>query len=145
MAKTCLECGKEIKVETDSVYCTKCDEKLDKRFEAIEDNIIVYRELMESEITILNKFEKEDIVDLYLRVHEKFKEAGDFTEDQARVLSHIINAFSLTEQDLGKDKIVVFKEGAHPKAIVKDMCPDCGKNIKEDFNLCPYCGYNLKL
>ena len=145
MAKQCMECGKEIKVETDSPYCAKCDEMLDKRFEAIEDNIVVYKELMENEIAVLNKFEKEDIVDLYLRIHEKFKEAGDFTEDQARALSQLRTTFNLTEQDLGKDNIVEYKEGSHPKVIDKDKCPDCGKDIKEDFNLCPYCGCRLKL
>ncbi|MGZ5471621.1 MAG: hypothetical protein ACXWE0_08105, partial [Nitrososphaeraceae archaeon] len=89
MAKECMECGKEIKVETDSPYCAKCDEMLDKRFEAIEDNIVVYKELMEGEITVLNKFEKEDIVDMYVRIYEKFKELEDFTEDQVRVLAQL--------------------------------------------------------
>jgi len=145
MAKQCVECGKEIKVETDSPYCPKCDEMLDKRFEAIEDNIVVYKELMDSEVTVLNKFEKEDIVDMYIRVYDKFKAEDEFTEDQAKVLAQIISTFTLTEQDLGKDKIVEYKEGSHPKAIEKDKCPECGKDVKEDFNLCPYCGYKLKL
>jgi endogenous inhibitor of DNA gyrase (YacG/DUF329 family) len=145
MAKQCMECGKEINVETDSPYCSKCDEMLDKRFEAIEDNIVVYKELMENEIAVLNKFEKEDIVDMYIRIYEKFKESEDLTEDQVRVLAQLRNSFSLTEQDLGKDKIVEFKEGSHPKIIDKDKCPECGKDVKEDFNLCPYCGYKLKL
>ncbi len=145
MAKKCVECGKEIKEETDSPYCTKCDEMLDKKFETIEDNIIVYKELMENEVAVLNKFEKEDIVELYLRVYDKFREEGEFTEDQARVMNQIFKDFNLTADDIGMDKIVEYKEGTHVRKIEKDKCPDCGKDIKEDFNLCPYCGYKLKL
>jgi endogenous inhibitor of DNA gyrase (YacG/DUF329 family) len=145
MAKQCIECGKEIKEETDSSYCAKCDEILDKKFEAIEDNILVYKELMENEVTVLNKFEKEDIVELYGRVYDKFREEGEFTEDQARVMNQIISTFALSASDVGKDKIIEYKEGTHTKKIEKDKCPDCGKDIKEDFNLCPYCGYRLKL
>ena len=145
MAKQCVECGKEIKEETDSPYCAKCDEMLDKKFESIEDNIMIYKELIGNEITILNKFEKEDIVELYVRVHDKFKEEGAFTEEQAKVLNQMISSFGLTSSDVGKERIVEYKEGTHVKKIDKDKCPDCGKNIKEDFNLCPYCGYRLKL
>jgi len=145
MAKQCIECGKEIKEETDSSYCAKCDEMLDKKFEAIEDNIIVYKELMENEVAILNKFEKEDIVEMYGRVYDKFREEGEFTEDQARVMNQIISTFGLSASDVGEDKIIEYKEGTHAKKIDKDKCPDCGKDIKEDFNLCPYCGYKLKL
>ena len=79
MAKVCEECGKEIKEETDSPYCAKCDEKLDRQFETVEDNIIIYKELLPGEIDVLNKFEKEDIIDLYMRVYSKFQEEGDFT------------------------------------------------------------------
>ena len=74
MAKQCVECGKEIKEETDSDYCSKCDEMLDKQFESVEDNIIVYKELLPNEIDILSKFEKEDIIELYIRVFDSFKE-----------------------------------------------------------------------
>jgi DNA phosphorothioation-dependent restriction protein DptG len=144
MAKTCIECGKEIKEETDSPYCERCDEMLDRQFETIEDNIIVYKELMDSEIKILNKFEKEDITDLYKRAYDSFKEEGEFTEEQAKILSFIKKTFNLNENEIGKDKIVEYREGSHIKKIEKDKCPDCGKDIKEDFNLCPYCGFRLK-
>jgi endogenous inhibitor of DNA gyrase (YacG/DUF329 family) len=144
MAKVCIECGKEIKQETDSPYCDKCDDMLDKRFEEIEGNIIVFKELMDKEIEILNKFEKEDIVELYLRVYEDFKEDGDFNEDEARILNTIQTTFSLSENDIGKDKVVIFKESM-VKKIDKTKCPECAKDIKEDFNLCPYCGCRLKL
>ncbi|MCL4377283.1 MAG: zinc-ribbon domain-containing protein [Actinobacteria bacterium] len=143
--RKCIECGKEIKTDSESVYCEKCDEALDKKFEQIEDNIMIYKELMDSEIAILNKFEKEDITDLYLRVFEVFKEDGEFTEEEARVLALMRNTFHLTEKDVGKDKIIEFNEKIQIKKTDKSKCPDCGKDVKEDFNLCPYCGYKLKI
>ena len=32
--------------------CKQCDEKLDKQFDNIEDNILIYKELLDSEIKI---------------------------------------------------------------------------------------------
>lgn len=145
MTKTCLECGKEIKEETDSLYCQKCDEKLDKQFEVIEDNIVIYKELMPNEIEVLNKFEKEDIIEMYIRIYDKFREEGDFTGEQAYVLNCIQNTFSITESDIGRERIVEFSPGSVTSAIVKDECPDCAKKVKEDFSFCPYCGCRLKL
>ncbi|MBN1298677.1 MAG: zinc-ribbon domain-containing protein [Actinobacteria bacterium] len=145
MGKKCLECGKEIKEETDSPYCAKCDEKLDRQFEMVEDNILIYKELMPNEIDILNKFEKEDIIDLYIRVFDKFKSEGDFTAEQITVLNNIKTTFGITDSEAGKDRVVEFKEEAKPKTFKKDTCIDCGKKIKEDFNFCPYCGSRLKL
>ena len=144
MAKVCEECGKEIKEETDSPYCAKCDEKLDRQFETVEDNIIIYKELLPGEIDVLNKFEKEDIIDLYMRVYSKFKEEGDFTPEQVYVLNLVQKTFNITENEVGKEKIVEFKEGVQPRNIVRDTCPDCSKNIKEEFNFCPYCGCRVR-
>ena len=145
MAKICIECGKEIKTETESDYCEKCDEMLDRQFETIEDNIMIYKELMDNEIKVLNKFEKEDIIDLYKRVYDNFRQEGDLTEEQARILSFMHKTFDLKENEIGRDRIVEYREGSHAKKVEKDKCPDCGKDIKEDFNLCPYCGYRLKI
>lgn len=143
MPKVCLECGKEIKGETDSIYCEKCDEMLDKKFETIEDNILIYKDLMPNEIEVLNKFEKEDIVDMYIRVHDKFKEEGKFTREKAYILNLIVKTFNLNENEIGKDKVVEFIEESAPKTVVRDTCLDCGKKISEDFNFCPYCGCRL--
>ena len=54
----CAECGKVIKDESHAPYCKACDEKLDKQFDTIEDNILIFRELLDSEIEILKKFEQ---------------------------------------------------------------------------------------
>ena len=140
MANNCIECGKEIKEDTDSPYCAKCDVKLDKQFETIEDNIMIYKELMPHEIDILNKFEKEDIIDLYIRVFDKFKSEGDFTFEQASVLNTLKSAFAITESEVGKDRIIEFKEEIINIAAKKDTCIDCGKKLQKDFNYCPYCG-----
>jgi len=142
MTKKCIECGKEIKEDTDSDYCKECDEKLDSQFESIEDNILVYKELLPNEIDILNKFEKEDIIDLYIRACESFKEDGGFTEEEAKVLSTIKKTFNLKESEIGKDRIVKYVE---VKKVKKDACPDCGKKVKEEFVYCPYCGIRLKI
>jgi Zn finger protein HypA/HybF involved in hydrogenase expression len=143
MVKQCVECGKEIKEETDSDYCSKCDEMLDKQFESIEDNIIVYKELLPNEIDVLNKFEKEDIVELYIRVFDNFKEEGDLTVEQAKILNTIKGTFDLKEGEIGKDRVVNYTEVK--KKVVRDECPDCRKKIKEEFSFCPYCGTKLKL
>ena len=37
-------------------------------------NLIVYKELSDSEIAILNKFDKEDIIELYLKLFESYRE-----------------------------------------------------------------------
>ena len=140
MVKQCVECGKEIKEETDSDYCPKCDEMLDKNFESIEDNILVYKELLPNEIEVINKFEKEDIIDLYTRVYDSFKEEGDFTEEQVKILNKIQKTFDLREEEIGRNRVVKFTE---VKKVVRDECPDCRKKIQEEFNFCPYCGYRL--
>ena len=144
MQKTCIECGREIKEDTESTYCNRCDEILDKKFEIIEDNILIYKELMPNEIEILNKFEKEDIVDMYIRVFDKFTQEGQLTVEQVTILNHIITSFDISEGEVGKDKIVNAGEGFSP-AVSRDTCMDCGKKIEEDFNFCPYCGYKVKL
>ncbi len=143
MVKVCAECGKEIKEETDSIYCSRCDELLDKKFEEIEDNILIYKELMPNEIEVLNKFEKEDIVDMYIRIFDNFKLEGNFTKEKAYILNLLIKTFNISENEIGKDRIVDYKEDSFPKTAKKDTCINCGKKINEDFNFCPYCGVRL--
>ncbi|GAG96725.1 unnamed protein product, partial [marine sediment metagenome] len=67
----CEECGKILKDKSYAPYCEQCDEKLDKQFDTIEDNIIIYKELLDSEIKTLEKFEDSDISDLFKRVYAK--------------------------------------------------------------------------
>jgi len=143
MTKVCEECGKEIKEETESEYCSKCDDLLDKKFETIEDNILIYKELMPNEIEVLNKFENEDILELYIRVFDKFREEGKFTLEQINVLSIIRNTFNLKEDEIGRDRIIELSREELPKAVKRDTCLDCGKPVKEEFNFCPYCGCRI--
>jgi Zn finger protein HypA/HybF involved in hydrogenase expression len=143
MTKVCEECGKEIKEETESEYCSKCDDLLDKKFETIEDNILIYKELMPNEIEVLNKFENEDILELYIRVFDKFREEGKFTLEQINVLSIIRNTFNLKEDEIGRDRIIELSKEELPKAVKRDTCLDCGKPVKEEFNFCPYCGCRI--
>lgn len=139
----CIECGKILKDKSHEPYCRECDEKLDKQFDTIEDNIFIYRELLDSEIKILEKFDDEDIKDLFKRAYKKLsKEEGGLKEESVIVLSKLKNTFGLDEIKMGLNRLPDIKEVKKNKP--RDICPECGKKIKEDFNLCPYCGYRLK-
>jgi len=139
----CLECGKVLKDKTYEPYCKECDEKLDKQFDNIEDNILIYKELLDSEIEVLKKFDDEDIKDLFKRAYKKLsEEEGGLKKESIIVLNKLKNSFGLDENDLGLDKLPDIKEIRKNKP--KDTCPECSKKIKNDFNLCPYCGYKLK-
>ncbi len=139
----CIECGKILKDKTYEPYCKECDEKLDRQFDNIEDNIIIYRELMDNEIEVLKKFEDEDIKDLFKRVYKKLSgEKGGLKKESIAVLNKLKSSFKLNEIDMGLEKIPDIKEVK--KALPLDICPECGKKIKEDFIFCPYCGYKLK-
>ncbi len=139
----CEECGKVLKDKSYEPYCKQCDEKLDKQFDGIEDNILIYRELLDSEIKVLEKFEDTDIKDLFKRVYEKLsREEGGLKKESIVVLNKLKRSFSLKESELGIGKLPEIKE--IKKLKPKDQCPECDKKIKEDFNLCPYCGYRLK-
>jgi predicted amidophosphoribosyltransferase len=141
--KKCEECGKVLKDKSYEPYCRECDEKLDKQFDDIEDNILIYKELLDSEIKVLEKFDDEDIKDLFKKVYEKLsREKGGLKKESIVVLNKLKNSFGLKESEMGLEKLPDIKE--IKKAVPKDECPQCNKKIKEDFNLCPYCGYRLK-
>jgi len=138
----CIECGKILKDKTYEPYCKQCDEELDKQFDNIEDNILIYKELLDSEIKILEKFDDEDIKDLFKRIYENFsKEEGGLKEESVVVLNKFKDSFRLNELEMGLARLPDIKEIKKNKP--RDTCPECGKKIKEDFNLCPYCGYRL--
>jgi len=145
MTEKCAECGKDLPLNSESIYCSKCDVLLDKKFDMVETNLIVYKELSDSEIATLNKFDREDIVNLYLKLFESYREDGDFDQYEAAVLNKIQNIFNLTEKDIGSDKVVKFD--ASKKTVKKQKlleCIKCGKPVlKEDFVFCPYCGFRL--
>ena len=139
----CEECGKVLKDKSHEPYCKQCDEKLDKQFDDIEDNILIYKELLDSEIKVLEKFEDTDIKDLFKRVYEKLsREEGGLKEESIVVLNKLKSSFNLKETEIGIKELREIRE--IKKAKPKDQCPECDKKIKEDFNLCPYCGYRLK-
>jgi predicted amidophosphoribosyltransferase len=138
----CEECGKVIKDKSTEPYCKRCDEKLDKQFDRIEDNIVIYKELIDSEIEILEKFEDSDIKDLFKRVYERLsKEEGGLKQESIAVLNKLKNSFSLKESELGIGKLAELKITKKPKQ--KNNCPGCNRRIKQSFNLCPYCGFKL--
>ncbi len=139
----CEECGKILKDKSYAPYCKQCDEKLDKQFDNIEDNIFIYKELLDNEIKVLEKFEDTDIKDLFKRVYEKLsREEGGFKKESIVVLNKLKNAFNLKESELGIGKLPELKRVKKSKQ--KNKCPECNRKIKQDFNLCPYCGYRLK-
>ena len=139
----CQECGKVLKDKSYAPYCKQCDDKLDKQFDNIEVNILVYKELLDNEIKILEKFDEEDIKELFKKVYQKFSsEKGGLKAESLIVLNKLKKSFGLKESELGIEKLPEIKE--IKKLKPKDRCPECNKKIKEDFNLCPYCGYKLK-
>jgi len=144
MTEKCLDCGADIAADSESAYCAKCDAILDKKFDNIEANLIVYKELSEAEIVVLKKFDKEDIKNLYLKLFESFIEDGDFDEYESAILIKIQSLFNLTASEIGADKVVK-NDGS--KVIKKKKpleCAKCNKPVlKEDFVFCPYCGATL--
>ena len=139
----CEECGKILKDKSYAPYCKQCDEKLDKQFDSIEDNILIYKELLDNEIKVLEKFEDTDIKGLFKRVYEKLsREEGGLKKESIVVLNKLKNAFNLKESELGIGKFPELKRVRKSKQ--KNKCPECNRKIKQDFNLCPYCGYRLK-
>jgi predicted amidophosphoribosyltransferase len=140
----CVECGKVIKDESHAPYCKACDEKLDKQFDTIEDNIFIFKELLDSEIEILKKFETEDIEELFGRVYKKFKDEGKLDNQSLLILNRLKEAFKIDESKLGLTSLPVVKETKEEKLLRNNQCPGCEKGIQKDFNLCPYCGYKLK-
>ncbi|MFO7929119.1 MAG: zinc ribbon domain-containing protein [Candidatus Humimicrobiaceae bacterium] len=135
MVDKCEECGKELPEDSDSLYCEECDERLDKEFDKIEDNIIVFKEITDKEVEVLKKFDDEDLAELYAYVYHKFSQDG-INENEKKVLDKLKKRLNLDEREIDKKIEETSKLG-------KELCPKCYKPIKEDFNLCPYCGYKL--
>ena len=139
----CVECGKVIKDESHAPYCKACDEKLDKQFDTIEDNVLIFKELLDSEIETLKKFETEDIVEFFKRIYKKFKDAGNLNNESLIVLNKLKDSFNLVESKMGIPQIPEVKETKEDKLLKNNQCPGCEKGIQKDFNLCPYCGYKI--
>jgi len=139
----CVECGKVIKDDTHTPYCKACDDKLDKQFDTIEDNVLIFKELLDSEIETLKKFETEDIEEFFKRVYKKFKDDGNLNNESLIVLNKLKSSFNLTESKMGLPQITVIKETKEDKLLKNNQCPGCEKGVQKDFNLCPYCGYRI--
>ncbi len=139
----CVECGKVIKDESHTPYCKACDEKLDKQFDTIEDNVLIFKELLDSEIETLKKFETEDIVEFFKRIYKKFKDAGNLNNESLIVLNKLKDSFNLVESKMGIPQIPEVRETKEDKLLKNNQCPGCEKGIQKDSNLCPYCGYKI--
>ncbi|MHB9129087.1 MAG: hypothetical protein ACYC3T_12910, partial [Candidatus Humimicrobiaceae bacterium] len=134
-----------ISVNSDSLYCAKCDALLDKKFASIEANLIVFKEITDAEIVTLNKFAKEDLIELYLKLYASFKEDGIFDQYESAILNKLQKVFEITEKEIGSDKVVKFDQSQIIKKQKKLECIKCGKPVlKEDFIFCPYCGFSLE-
>jgi Zn finger protein HypA/HybF involved in hydrogenase expression len=141
----CAECGRDIPESSESQYCPKCDAILDKKFSSIEANLLVFKEITEAEIVTLNKFAKEDIIELYLKLYGSFKEDGVFDQYESAILNKLQKVFEITEKEIGSDKVVKFDESMIIKKQKKLECIKCSKPVlKEDFLFCPYCGFSLE-
>ena len=139
----CVECGKVLKDDSHAPYCKACDDKLDKQFDTIEDNVLIFKELLDSEIETLKKFETEDIEEFFKRVYKKFKADRNLNNESLIVLNKLKDSFGLVESKMGLPQIAVAKETKEDKLLKDNKCPGCEKEIQKDFNLCPYCGYKI--
>ncbi|MGM0365481.1 MAG: hypothetical protein ACQEP5_02975 [Actinomycetota bacterium] len=137
MVDKCKLCEKDLPEDSDSPYCEDCDEMLDKKFDKIEEDIVVYKDLTEEEIDTLKKFDTEDILELYASTYTRFAQEGQITEKEEKLLEKIKKIFNLKQKDI-EEKIEVFKK------MGTEICPECHEPINEDFNLCPYCAHKLK-
>jgi len=142
--KNCAECGRKIPISEESDYCKKCDDALDKRFNEIESNIFVFKELMDHEIEVLKKFDDEDIVDLYKNVYDKFAEEGPIDENEAKVLKKVQVSFGLSESAIGKDRLVDLENVVKVERKRPEKCLKCDQKLEDDFNYCPYCGIKIE-
>lgn len=142
--KQCVECGRRIPASQESDYCKKCDDALDKRFNEIESNIVVFKELMDHEIEVLNKFDQEDIIELYKDVYDKLSEDGPIDEREALVLKKIQTSFDLQEKDIGKDRVVDVQSAVKIEKKRPERCLSCDGKLKEEYNYCPYCGIKIE-
>ena len=141
----CAECGKDIPENSDSQYCSKCDAILDKKFSSIEANLLVFKEITDAEIETLNKFAKEDVIELYLKLYDSFKEDGIFDQYESAILNKLQKVFEITEKEIGSDKVIKFDESLIIKKQKKLECIKCRKPVlKADFLFCPYCGFSLE-
>ena len=144
MTEKCMECGTELPENSESAYCTRCDALLDKKFEKIEMNLMVYKEISNDEINVLKKFDKEDLINLYLKLHDSYIEDGDFDVYEADILNKLQTVFNLTEEDIGADKVAHFDESGAAEKRKPLSCIKCGKPVlQDDFAFCPYCGFRL--
>lgn len=144
MINKCVECGKNLPENSEEDYCPRCDEMLDKKFDDIESNLIVYKELADHEIEILNKFDKEDIIDLYIRLFDSYREDGDLDGYECALLNRLQELFSLTVDEIGADRIAQLDESKAGKKSKKTECAKCAKPVlQDDFVFCPYCGDHL--
>ncbi len=141
--ENCVECGKVIKDDIHAPYCKACDDRLDKQFDTIEDNVLIFKELLDSEIETLKKFETEDIEEFFKRVYKKFKDDGNLNNESLIVLNKLKSTFNLVESKMGLPQIAVVKETKEDKLLKNNQCPGCEKEIQKDFNLCPFCGYKI--
>ena len=144
MINKCAECGKNLPENSEEEYCTRCDEMLDKKFDDIESNLIVYKELADYEIEILNKFAKEDIVDLYIRLFDSYREDGDLDEYECALLNRVQDLFNLTEEEIGAERVAKMDASKTVKNNKNTECIKCGKPVLQaDFLYCPYCGHHF--
>ncbi|GEM_PF-756503 len=137
MVDKCKLCRKELPEDADSLYCEECDEALDKKFDKIEEDILVYKDLSGEEIETLRHFDTEDILELYAQTYIKFFEDSEITKKEQKVLDKLKNVFNLKDKDVDTKIRLLKKMG-------KEICTECKKPIQNDFNLCPYCGFSLK-
>jgi curved DNA-binding protein CbpA len=93
--KFCVECGKEIEVDSEESYCQKCSDYLDEKFSFIQIEILKNKRISEEQIKFLDKFEKEEIIDLYLELRDSFIIGDGIKKNELTVLLKLQKTFNL--------------------------------------------------
>jgi hypothetical protein len=130
MSKYCKECGKKLNSDSVGSYCANCDELMDRKFNDIQIKILETRDISEEEIRFLNRFDEEEIIELYYEIKKFFIDNKGIGEKEALLLLKLQKAFSIDDAGIKNSNQI--------------YCPECGKVILREAVVCPFCGIQLK-
>lgn len=109
MMKTCKNCNKSLSfmsLFTKEVFCKECKNILKQQLIQIEKDIYQNRGINESQIQLLMKQEKEELIKLFLAVHKRLEEDKELSENEIVLLEKIQKALNLSNEETSYDDII---------------------------------------